>query len=66
MSKKIKITLESHGGNFYRITKLVNAAMVTDRRGSGLILGSDVMPEAVDDFARDRRWDVTIIPAQRG
>jgi hypothetical protein len=63
--KRIKIELKQGLTNeFYTVTKMINAAVITDARGRLINCGMDIPARDVDGFARDRRWDVTIFAAK--
>lgn len=57
--KKIKIVLQQQVDCAYRIDSMTNAAVI-EFRASPYIVGSVIDPRWADEFARDRRWEVTI------
>ncbi len=59
--KKIKVKLQWNGKvSVYTITSLTNAGVISFK-GSPLTVGMEILPQDVDQFARDRRWEVTIV-----
>lgn len=60
---KIKVAYQQSSG-YYRVIELVNMATFSTPSGTLCMLGSDITPRDMEAVARDRRWDVTIVPAK--
>jgi hypothetical protein len=63
--KKAKLKVVFHANLVvYEVVELVNMATFTGPRGTVYMLGSSIVPREMEEIARDKRWDCTIVPAK--